>query len=299
MSDNPLVETADKFYETPATSEPIKPTDEADVTNEEVQAPQQDVENLDNPDEPKGEAEESESNESETEGDDITQYVEIDGKEISVEEFREGRDRGLRQADYTKKTTDHARYVEKERGEIALDRETLLKSQSEVSEMSDLLTVLVQEDEVIDWVELKEDDPDRYIELKELADKRKDALNKVKAERETPADDPAVIAQEREKFFNANPDWIDDKGQPTEAYTKDTSLVAEYAAKAGFSQEEFGKMSYSHHMITMLKAAKYDELQEKCREIKSKREKVPVVTKPKAKVKESGQKSAAEIFYGT
>jgi len=294
MSDNPLMETANKFYEDTAEVEPVKPTKEAAVTEEEVQDPPQDAETLEAPEESKDETEELEGNDDDEE----SHYVEIDGKEIDLEDVRKWRDGHMMQSDYTKKTTNLAEERKTFETERDTTRENLLKSQAEISEMSDLLTVLVQEDEAIDWVELKEDDPDRYIELKELADKRKEALAKVKAEREVPANDPAVIAEEQKKLFSANPDWFDDKGQPTEAYNNDTSLVTEYATRAGFSQEEFGQMSYSHHMITLLKAAKYDQLQEKGREIKSKREKIPVVTKPKAPKPEAQSKSAADIFYG-
>lgn len=293
MTDNPIVEPADTFYKNDtATEEPIQPTEEADVTKQEDQTPEQDVEKDDKPDEVKAETEELESKDEDEE----SLYVEIDGKEVDLEDVKKWRDGHMMQSDYTKKTTNLADERKAFETERDTDRENLLKSQADVSDMSDLLTVLVQEDESIDWVELKDDDPDRYIELKELADKRKEVLAKVKADRSLPADDPALIAEEQGKLFAANPEWFDD-GKPTDVYKKDLGLMDKYAAKAGFSPEEFGQMTRAHHMTTILKAAKYDELQEKGREIKAKREKVPVVTKPKATTT-TQSKSREQVFYG-
>ena len=291
MSENPQLETANDFYKAPPTDEPIKPTDEVDVTKQESQAPEQDVEI--EKDEVKAESELESTDENQE-----SQYVEIDGKEIDLDDVRKWRDGHLMQSDYTKKTTTLAEERKTFKAERDTERENLLSSQAEVSEMKDLLSVLVEEDKAINWQELKADDPDRYIELKEKADKRKEALEKVKSERSQPVDDPAIIADEQRKLFIANPDWLDDDNKPTESYTADTNLINDYAVKAGFTTEEFSQLTRAHHMITLLKAAKYDALQEKGREIKAKREKVPVVTKPKAKTVQTEPKSFADTFYG-
>ncbi len=294
--DNPVVETADKFYKSAEDSDLVETPEATDVTEtDDIQDPlPKEGEELEKPEEGKTEPEESE----ETDDDEETQYVEIDGKEISLEDIRESLKSDFMQSDYTKKTTALSEERKTFEAERDSERETLLKSQSEVSDMRDQLTVLVAESEEIDWEELKEDDPDRYIELKELADKRKAALEKVKADRETPADDPALIQAEQEKLFAANPDWFDDDNKPTETYSKDTALMNEYATKAGFTADEFKQMTRAHYLTTILKAAKYDQLQEKGRKIKKTREKVPVVTKPKAKKTSTVKKSAADTFYG-
>jgi len=294
MSDNPALETADKFYNNTAESNLDETAEATDVTEQEIQEPEQEVETLEKPEEAEAEAEELESEDDE----ETTQYIELDGEEISLDEVRKWKNGHLMQSDYTKKTTEHAEFANKERAEIANDREQLTISQTKVSEMQDMLSVLVAEDEAIDWTELKEDDPDRYIELKEKADNRKNALDKVKAERETPADDPAVLQDEVAKLHAANPDWFDKEGKPTETYTTDTQLISEWATKAGMTQEKFSKATDHIFMVAFLKAAKYDKLQEKGQEIKKKRDAVPVVTKPKATKVTTEPKSAAEIFYG-
>ena len=292
-TNNPAVEIEDQFYtESESPELETKTTDKADVTEQDDQLPGQEDEIIDNPDEVKAKSEElDEAGEVEE-----TQFVEIDGKEISLDDIREGLQSTFMQSDYTKKTTEHAQFSEKERGELALERENLSIANAEVSELRDKLTVLAGEDEAIDWAELKDEDPEEYIRLKEKADQRKDALTKVKAERETPQDDPALIESERALFWKANPDWLDKDNKTTDAFVKDTALMNAYAANAGFGSEEFSKMTSSKNLITILKAAKYDALQEKGRKIREKRLKVPVVTKPKVKA-DAQHVNMEDVFY--
>jgi len=292
MTDNPLLETAEQFYNAGESEQ--KPTETTDVTT--VQETEQDVE-LAKPEEAEDktevEAVESEATDEEKE----SQFIELDGKEIDLDDVRDWRDNGLMQKDYTKKTTLLSNERKSFEVERSTERETIAQEKSKIIEMQDMLTVLVQEDAAIDWVELKEDEPERYIELKEKADQRKAALEKVKAERNTPVDDPALIQTEARKLFEANPTWVED-GNVTEAYQTETALMNEYAMKAGFQPDEFANLNRAHYLQTILKAAKYDELQEKGRKIKEKREKVPVVLKPKGEVKSEQPKDAVSIMYG-
>ena len=292
-TDNPTLEPGEQIHsKTEVGAEHKKPTEEADVTLKADQEP----ENLDAPSKSDDKSDNAEGSDA-TDDDENIQYLELDGKEYDLDEVRGWQNGHMMQSDYTKKTTTLAEERKSFEAESETSRENLLKSQSDVSDMRDKLEVLVLEDKEIDWVALKADDPEEYIELKEKADKRKAALEKVKAERESPIDDPAFIQAERAKFFKANPEWLDDKGEVTEAAKKDTKLMDAYVAKAGFSTDEFNKLTQSNILIAILKAAKYDELQESGRKIKAKREKVPLVTKPKAKA--TGQsKPIAEVFYG-
>lgn len=297
-TDNPIMEPADVFYKSSEESEPLKPTESPDVAKAE-QSPQQEVKETEKPDEAGAKAED-EPEELEAEGEEEEAlYVEIDGEEHNLDDVKKWRDGHMMQSDYTKKTTALAEERKAFDAERESERGTLTKTKSEVSEMRDQLAVLVAEDEEIDWAELKEDDPDKYIELKEKADKRIETLAKIKAERETPSDDPALVQAEQRKLFAANPAWLDEEGKVTDAYKKDVALINGYAAKAGFEAEEFSKMVNANMMNALLKAAKFDELQAKGKEINDKRKTVPVVTKPKANEKASAPKPAHEVFYGT
>ena len=294
--DNPALETgANEITPTGSEAEPIKPTAEPSVTQAD-QAPGQEATKLDDPPKPDKDSGTVEGSDSDDDNEEV-HYLELDGEEHSLDDVRKWKNGSMMQSDYTKKTTEHAQFAKKERAEIASDRENLLKSQSEVSDMRDQLAALVMEDENIDWVELKENNLEEYVELKEKADKRKELLEKVKAERKTPANDPALIQSEQAKLFKANPDWLDENNVIQEQFTKDTVMIADYASKAGFTPEEFSQMSYAHHQITLLKAAKFDELQQKGQELKAKRIKVPLVTKPKARQTGGQTKTAGEIFF--
>ena len=278
-TENPVVETDDTLNEVTATTELEEKTEVAAVIKPEDHIPAQEEKDIDNP-----------SKDDELESDNIdeeTQFVEIDGKEISLGDIKKGLQSTFMQSDYTKKTTEHAQFAKKEREEIALDRENLSKTKEEVSGLRDKLAVLVAEDESIDWTELKENEPEEYIRLKEKADERKEALAKVKAERETPADDPVFIEEQRQLFWESHPEWVDKNNKPTDIYKADIELLNKYAVSAGYTAEEFGKMTSSRQLNTLLKAAKFDALQEKGNEIREKRTKIPVVTKPKVKVNSS------------
>lgn len=291
MSDTPVLEPVDIMYSKPEQ----KPTDEP--VTEAVQVPP----TLENPaDEPKEpekvvEGEPAEESTSADEDESI-QVLELDGEEYELDQVRTWKKGHMMQADYTKKTTTLAEERRTFETERESGRESLLKDQAEVSTMRDKLAVLVQEDTEIDWEDLKVSDPEEYIKLKERADKRKEALGEVQTQSVTPFDDPAYIAQEQGKLLKAMPEWVEDN-QYTETYTQDTRAIMKYATNAGFSAEEFKFMTAAHHQITLLKAAKYDQLQEEGRKIKATRETVPLVTKPKAAKQTNQARSAVDIMY--
>jgi len=291
-TDNLAIETGENSTDVSRETEPSQPTDSNEATEAETHEPPEGSENNGAPD----------SQSDESKADDIDQetlYLELDGKEHALNDIRTGRDGHMMQSDYTKKTTAHAKDVKAFKVESGEIREQLLKSQTDVSELRDQLHALVVEDTEIDWVELKEDNPEKYIELKERADKRKAAIDKIKAERNVPTDDPATLSLERDKFVKSDPAWLDKDGNETEAYKKDVELMGNYAIESGWPVEEFNALSKARYLTTILKAAKYDQLQEKAVAIKEKRAKVPVITKPKAKSNSGERKTNAEIFHSS
>ena len=307
VNDNLIMDSVDKFYGKPdETEQPAtpaaQPTESSAVTKAGDQDPPDGSENLDKPDDSGNEVKKDpdKSDELDADGDqENVQYLDLDDKEHSLDEVRTWRDGHMMQSDYTKKTQALAEERKTFKAESESERENLLKSQSEVTEMRDQLAALIEEDEEIDWVELKESDPETYIKLKETADKRKAALEKVKADRATPADDPALIATEQGKMFATNPDWVDSDNKITQVFIDDRKLMNEYAVKAGFDLEDYNRMSKSHYLNTILKAAKWEQIQEKGRKIKADRDKVTVVTRPKASDKSGDQqpREAHEIMY--
>lgn len=271
MSDNPLVES-----EVSEELEPQGQTSDSDVNTEQSAAEEQ-------------ETEVETSSDTETEAEEESLVYEVDGEEIDLQTLRKWREGGMKEKDYRQKTMALA----EERKGLESEREKLTQAQSELAEMRDQIKVLLDEQNDVNWEQLKVDDPDEYIRLKELQEKRANALKKLKSS----DDDPVTIQAEQKKLFDANPEWVKD-GKFTEKYQNDITLMNEYAQKAGFTQDEFSRMTKAHYLTTIMKAARWDALQEKSKKVGEQREKAPKIIKPKTKVV-AKPKSRAERFYGT
>lgn len=298
MADNPIMEP-DLFYGTTKAEESDDGQPEAEaVTSEEAVAD----ESLNTPEqEDEAQAEESEESEgeddaSDAEDDDETLFVELDGEEVDLETIKKWRDGHFMQEDYTRKTQKLAE--ERKETQAALSEANKLKAQ--LSEGLAELQALVEESEAVDLNELREYDPSEYIKQKEKLDKRKAAVEKYKAASAQPALDPAELEVERQKLFEANPSWIDDKGQPTKQMTEDTKALEAYWKKHGFTPDEISGMTRARYIETSLKAAKYDALQEKSKSTLKKTKKAAVVSKSKPQAKKAHKPKAIEdVFYGS
>ena len=299
-TDNPILEPADVFYGAADKAEPKEPTEEADVTNGEDQTAgaekpeviDQDGGELDSPEESASKDEGGDTEDGEQE---LT-YLDLDGKEVDLEEVRKWRDGHLMQADYTRKTTELA----EERKATTSEREELKTARAEVANLKAEMQALIQEDGEVNWEELREYDPEKYIELKEKADKRKAAVAKLQGQSSNqPAITPEELAKEQKHLFAANPTWLDDKGQPTQAMQDDKVLIESYWKDAGFTAEETAGMSRSRYIETCLKAAKFDALQEKSKATAKKAKKATLVTKPKSQARKLKPKAEAieDVFY--
>ena len=282
------------FYETEAAEPLEKPTEaEADET------PADEVEEVDNSTDEADEAEEEASEELEDGDDNEDTFVyEINGKEYTPEDIEALESGSMMQADYTKKTQAHAEEVKTFNDEKALFE----TNKAKVSDLSALLEVLVAEDEEIDWADLKEYDPEKYIEQKEKADKRKVELEKVKASQ---ANQPTVqvltqdeLMAESTDFYSYDPLWLDDEKQLTPQFQSDMKVAQEYLQAAGYSQEETNAITYSHHWKTIVDAAKYQAQLKKGSALKKKVTKAPKVTKPKAN-NQTTARSASDIMYSS
>lgn len=292
--DNQFVEPSSLFYPPTDEAEPLeKPTDEP----VEDEAPARD-ESEQEDDESKAE-ESSDDNDGEAQDEEETLYLDLDGEEHSLDEVKEWKAGNMRQADYTKKTQALA----DERTQLNADREAFNGEKSKLSDLSAQLEVLVAEDEEVDWKELKEYEPEKYIELKEKANARKEKLAEVKASQPQAgvlSDDE--IKEESNALFAANPDWLekDKDGKPvklTDAYQNDMKLVSEYASTVGYTQDDLAAIQRSSHWLTLLDAAKFHAQKQKGSALKKKVKKAPLATKPKAN-QAKPKKSAADVFYG-
>ncbi len=309
MTDNPKPEPVNVMYPTPEATEPSTapaPTEAEDVTTpaaetgpqgEELQPEETGATEVI---EASAESEESDTSGQETTDDtDSDLYLDLDGKETALSEVRKWRDGHMMQEDYTRKTmalSDERKAFE---ADSKAQREQLAQDQAKVADMTAQLEVLVAEDGAIDWDQLKLDDPDKFIELKERAEKRQAKLEEIKAERQQPQADPAFVREEQKRLFEAYPEWLDKDGKPTDKMLADQKLFTEYASKAGFSIEEQQAMFQKHHLETVLKAAKWDALQAKKQEVIREKAKAPIVRKSTPKTDPTQRKrDAVSVMYG-
>jgi hypothetical protein len=221
----------------------------------------------------------AENEEANTDDDGGDLYVEYKGREINLKDIEEWEKGNLRQADYTRKTTE----VAESRKKLDADREVLdqqlAELQSKVAEVDAIIAAETLSDE--DIKEMREYEPERYIEYQERLESRKKAIESAKELKPSSA---YSVETERAKLVEANPQWLED-GKQTQAFIDDMSLVSSYAKSVGYSDDEIGGIQQAHHLLTLLDAAKYREGSKKNAALEKRVRKAPVVTKPRAATK--------------
>jgi hypothetical protein len=253
-----LNETAEEVVETA----PVEETEEQEVVDE--------VETEDT----KEQSEESEED-TESDSDEPSVYV-INGEEYTEDDLKHAKDYKHLEADYTKKTMA-----------LAEDRKNLESKADSLDKLTQELEVLVGEDSEINWQELKEDDPDEYIRLKEKADKRKEALKKAKSNLKPTGLSQEQLVTEFNTLAEANPDWVkrDDKGNitdTTQKYKDDVAAIGQHASELGFTNEEMATFERAPMIQVLLNSMRVKELEAKLKEKQNNVEVVKKKISPKA-----------------
>jgi len=295
-TDNPVMEPADVFYQTAKAEDPEGQTEAEAVTESDDQGALAGDAEIDGQPDELSEESGSEGDTGDTEdGRQELIYLDLDGKEVDLDEVRKWRDGHLMQSDYTRKTTELA----DERKAVQAEREELTGQKANLSNMTMELQAMVAEDEAVNWDELREDDPEEYIAQKEKADKRKAMVEKLKSEAVSqPVISDDELVSEQGLMLENNPDWVVD-GKATKAYEADQKLMNEYFQANGFTNDDVAGMFRARYIQTCLKAAKFDQLQGKASKIKSKVKKATLVTKPGKQARQlKAVKSREEIYYG-
>ena len=276
---NEVIEASELFYPSTEESEPLgTPTDEA---VEDTPVEEEETEEVDNTE--TVESNEPEGSEEEASEDDESE----DSNVVDAER--------LMAADYTQKTQALA----EDRRALEAEKTALGDEKSKLLDLSAQLEVLVGEDNAIDWAELKEEDPIDYIKQKEKADARKAKLNEVKS---TQSKGNAVVLSKDEIAAESN-DLFESQGWSVggvvdEAKHKaDMDMMLKYMGEAGYTDQEFKDIQFSHQFKTVLDAARYNIQKGKTSALKKKVKNAPKATKPTT-AKKSIKKSAEEVFYG-
>lgn len=253
-----LQETAEEVVETA----PVEETEEQEVVGE--------VET----EETNEQSEESEED-AESDSGEPSVYL-INGEEYTEDDLKHAKDYKHLEADYTKKTMA-----------LAEDRKNLESKVDSLDKLTQELEVLVGEDSEINWQELKEDDPDEYIRLKEKSDKRKEALKKAKSNLKPTGLSQEQLVTEFNTLAEANPDWVkrDDKGNitdTTQKYKDDVAAIGQHANELGFTNEEMATFERAPMIQVLLNSMRVKELEAKLKEKQNNVEVVKKKVSPKA-----------------
>lgn len=232
----------------------------------------------------------------ETEEDEQPQVftVKVDGKEIEVtlDELQKGYSRTQ---DYTRKTQQIAearKAVEAETAAIRAERE----------QYAQLLGALQQQlesagEQPVDWDRLYAEDPIEWVRQRELARDKQERKAAIQSEQQRLSqltvqqqteEMKAKLAQEQELLISAVPEWKDPQKAKAEK-----ALLVEFGRKIGFSEDEL-KNVYDHRaVIALRKAALYDQMVSKRKDIK------PVVNNGPRPVKPSAAGRVSSTTEGT
>jgi hypothetical protein len=232
----------------------------------------------------------------ETEEDEQPQVftVKVDGKEVEVtlDELQKGYSRTQ---DYTRKTQQIAearKAVEAETAAIRAERE----------QYAQLLGALQQQlesagEQPVDWDRLYAEDPIEWVRQRELARDKQERKAAIQSEQQRLSqltvqqqteEMKAKLAQEQELLISAVPEWKDPQKAKAEK-----ALLVEFGRKIGFSEDEL-KNVYDHRaVIALRKAALYDQMVSKRKDIK------PVVNNGPRPVKPSAAGRVSSTTEGT
>lgn len=222
------------------------------------------------PAEPNAQEEGGDAPEEESEaGEDETVTVLVDGKpvELTKAQIAEAHKSGLRQADYTKKTTELAEQRKTAEAETAKAREERQQYMQGLQKAQAVLESQLQEQQNIDWHALRESDPNEFLKQWHLHTERQATLQQVanqrhQLEQQAQAEHTqalkAHVESEREKLIANIPEWKDEAKRKAGA----TELMS-YLKTQGLSEQEIVSVT-DHRAITQsYKAMKYDQLMAK------------------------------------
>ena len=213
-------------------------------------------------------------------------YYDLDGEEVSSDQLKEWKANGLMQADYTRKTQELSDSRKAFEDEVNTFKDKQSKFDSHIATLEAMISEESLSDEAL--AKLREYEPDEYIEYTEKMVKRKQFVDSNKtAKQETSFD----VEAERKALWDANPSWLQD-GKQTKDFDTDMASIQSYASSNGFS--DFSKFKANDFQM-MLKASKYDALNNKNAAIEKKVRKAPVITKPRAKANNSLQSEIAIV----
>jgi hypothetical protein len=248
------------------------------------------------------EEEEGESEESDDEGEEEFLYaVKVDGEEqeVTLDELLKGYSR---QSDYTKKTQELS---SDRRGMEELQQKynsEMTQIQAERQQYTEYLNQIVENSmggldkyANLDWDRLKESDPIEYVTKREEYREAQEKIQAMRNEQATAQHRQAeeskqlhsnMVMEEHQKLVSIVPEW----GEPEKQKELATD-VRKYALSQGFSEEELSSLVDHRSVLVLMKAAKFDAMDNADIKSKKLKNKPKVIRSGSGKTKGENSKS--------
>jgi hypothetical protein len=240
-------------------------TEEAEPTEEEESQPIEEDESFEE------ESEEESPDTDEEAEEDLLYAVTVNGaeQEVSLDELMKGYSR---QSDYTRKTQE----VSEQRKEFDAMKQNMAQEyqqiQAERQQYTQALQSLMEGSMAgidkfanVDWEVLKETDPIEYVTRKEEFREAQEKVQNLQREQhmaqqrhsaQSQNEHRQMLQQETTALVTALPDWGDPSKQPDISKN-----IRSYAMENGFTKEELNSLVDHRSILVLLKAQKYDQLQ--------------------------------------
>lgn len=207
--------------------------------------------------------------------------VKIDGQELEVTEA-EAVNGYQRQADYSRKTQ-----------ELAQERKAIAELEAKYADGLALIENQIRPQEP-NWDEVRANSPDEYPALYADWQRKQAAFNQVQSERAAiverqKAEQTKILqetkVQEQQALMRAIPEWTDQT-----AFESGRNRIMKYATSIGYSEEEIGSALDHRAIVTMNKAALYDELMAQKPKVQAKIQDKPKTPKARARETDAARK---------
>ena len=277
--------------------------EEAQPTEEEESQPIEEDESFEEETEEEAEEESEEESEEpdEVESEETLYAVTVNGEEqqVTLDELMSGYSR---QSDYTRKTQDVAKerkqmeelqtqYVS-EMHQARAERQQYLESLNQIIANS---ASNLDKFANIDWASIKENDPIEYVtrreEYREAQEKvqsmqREQYMAQQKSMEDQIQMRTRALQEENGKLVEVIPEWSEPEKQK-----KLVSDIRSYASSQGFTEEELNSLVDHRSLIVLMKAQKYDAMQNSDVKSKKLKNKPKVIRSGKGVTRSSGDKS--------
>jgi len=281
-------------------------TEEAQPTEEEESQPIEEDKSFEEETEEEAEEESEEESEEPDEGSEESLYaVTVNGEEqqVTLDELMSGYSR---QSDYTRKTQDVAK-ERKQMGELqAQYTSEMHQARAERQQYLESLNQIIGNTASnldkfanVDWESLKDSDPIGYVTRKEEFREAQEKVQAMQQEHyvanQRQLEDQnkmrtTVLREENEHLVKIVPEWSDPDKQK-----KLVSTIRDYATGQGFSEQEINSLVDHRSLVVLMKAQKYDAMQNSDVKSKKLRNKPQVIRSGKGVTRSSSDKSKRTV----